>query len=450
MSRTKIHLGFFSLLALAFYFCGVTFADTPAQRWRNWLEWEASPEGRGFPRFAWAFFGYPKSGLSLADFQTYANAGFTSVQVRLDQNFIDAARENKLGLILGTWENAINNAAAFDKIADYARNDNGVHFVLLKDEVNLKEARLVGDLNRRIVEQTPSTILPIQSVLPGHASSPRDSSRFDPALFCNEKRSYCDYVESVMLDSNASAILPTLYPLFEGNVIRSNYYENLSELRDLTRKHSIGLFGFVLVTPHFDAWAKRRYADPTPATIYWQAYTSIAFNAKGLAFYGFKTKPSEFNQPPLFYGDGLLGGEGQYPSPTSAYSAVKSLNCEIQGLGGVFLKGDFYEALLTSKGRVGKSWPFSYSDKSSHGFLVSEMRVKGQNAPYFLVINNNLDAGGKEDMLSLAINASSSLKRLSASKDCNLQTSKVDVDSRGRVDIAVLPGHAVLLQVDKR
>lgn len=450
MCKCQKWLGTISLLALVFCICGPSFAETPAQRWKNWLELEASPDGRGFPRFAWAFFGYPKSALGLADFETYANAGFTSVQVRLDKNYVDAARASKLGLILGTWENAIGNSGSFDKIVDYAKSTNGVHFVLLKDEVNLKEARLVGDLNRRLLEQTPSGILPIQSVLPGHASSSRDSSRFDPALFCNQKRSYCDYVESVMLDANASAILPTLYPLFDGNVIRSNYYENLAELRDLTRKHGIGLFGFVLVTPHLDAWAKRRYAEPTPATIYWQAYTSIAFNAKGLAFYSFKTKPSELNQPPLFYGDGLVGAGDKNSAPTPAYSVVKSLNCEIQGLGGLFLKGDFYESVLTSNGRVGKGWPFSLVDKSSRGFLVSEMRVKGQNASYFLIVNNNLDAGEKEDMVALTVDSSSALKKLSASRDCNFRTSKIDVDSRGRVDIGILPGHAVLLQIDKR
>lgn len=449
MIKIKKSRLFFSVFVFFICLCEAAFAESPSQRWKNWLDVEASSEGGGFPRFAWAFFGYQKSGLGLEDFKTYANAGFTSVQVRLDKNYIDAARSNNLGLILGTWENAIANPVAFDKIIDFAKSDSSVHFVLLKDEANLKDAKLVGDLNRRLLEQTSSTILPIQSVLPGHASSPRDAGRFDPALFCNQKRSYCDYVESVMLDSSASAILPTLYPLFEGNVIRSNYYENLAELRDLTRKHGVGLFGFVLVTPHFDAWAKRRYAEPTAATIYWQAYTAIAFNAKGLAFYGFKTKPSELNQPPLFYGEGLISGEGQYSSPTAAYSSARSLNCEIQGLGRLFLRGEFYNSVLTKIGQPGKGWPFSFADRSSRGFLVSEMRIKGQNASYFLIVNNNLDVAGKEEAISLTVDASFSLKKLSASKDCGLQANKVDVDSRGRVDIGLMPGHAALLQLEK-
>lgn len=88
------------------------FAQTPepSARWKSWLkERMKEPTSLQFPRFSWASFGYAERQAKDADFAAYASAGFTEVQSILKPDFLQAASQQNLNLILGTWEKSLDN-----------------------------------------------------------------------------------------------------------------------------------------------------------------------------------------------------------------------------------------------------------------------------------------------------------------------------------------------------
>lgn len=448
-----------SQVGFAFAFIGIialqstaAFGQTSASsvRWKSWLEERMKePASRQFPRFAWASFGYVESKPINSDFATYANAGFTEVQSRLNSNFLNYASQEGLNLILGTWEKSIENVNRFNELMLTATSNPSVRMLLLKDETDLRSVPALGRLNQRVLEETPSTVLPVLTVLPGHASKRDDGSRFDPASACNFKGSYCDYIRKIVSDAKPSAILSTLYPIFEDGSYRSDYYQQLAEVRDITRAANIGMFGFILVTPHFDGWSGKNYRQPNRADIYWQAYSLLAYNAKGLAFYHYRTAPKELGMNPLRYGEGIVSAQSS--TPTNVYSIVQELNCELAALGPTFLRMDAGKTFMPGKlpiQGISSGLPAGLTEIRSNDVLLSEMTPMNGDDRYMLFVNTLSGTAAAERRVRFKPQSNLTAMRITGDKNCKQQSSVLENRS-GWIDLTLPPGAGVLIRLFK-
>lgn len=422
-----------------------------AVRWREWLGHRLeAPDAKVFPRFAWSYFGYVEGQDSARDFGVYADAGFSDIQVRMQNDQLARASETGLGLILGTWENSIDHPERLDAVLRRTKGERAGAMVIVKDEPDQKSLDSIGKLNARLLAESDARVLPLLTVLPAHASGPSTSStRFNPGLACERTGSYCDFVRRIATVAKPSAILPTLYAIYEDGSQSSDFYEQLREVRDLTKAQGIGYFGSVLVTPHYDGWTKNMYRKASRGDIFWQAYSHIAFNAKGLSFYSYRTKPTEFQKPPKNYGEGVVTSlEGK---PTQTYRDLQDLNCELGALGKTLLQLDAQKVHgvgLSSQRGLEPGLPPSIVEAKGSGFLLAEMTRQGQadDGMYVLVVNGRHGASDSSDEIALRLRPGLHVKQQVAGRQCRLEEVRLR-EEQGWLPLKLEAGKAALLQV---
>jgi hypothetical protein len=427
--------------------------ESPATRWNAWrTERLLGPTAKAFPRFAWAYFGYSNINSTLTDFELYAKAGFTDVQSKAEAPLISSATKTGLGLILGTWEQATTNKGKLDQLIELARKESGVKMLLIQDEANRPLFARLGAINNLIFTKTDSRVLPLQTVLPAHASTSRDPTRFDPLLPCVAKFSYCNYIDDVIRQARPSALLVTDYPIWEGGEDRPGYYEELEQLRTHTQAAKIGLFGFILVTPHQDGWANRRFRRPDRSDLHWQAYTLLAYNAKGIAYYNYRPqlpgpKPSALSMKHQF-GDGIVTTkEG---TPTSSYPLVRELNCELQAIGPLLMRLETSQIYHKENGIATpptSTLPSTVASIEGDDVLLSAMDAGRGKSPHLLLVNTRHGANASTNRITLKLSAGYTATQLSPGSDCDLRRERLSEAKTGIV-FEIAAGNGILIELD--
>ncbi len=112
------------------------------------------------------------------------------------------------------------------------------------------------------------------------------------------------------------------YALFDDGSLRPEYFENLAIIRRQALAAHIPFWQTILLTPHF------RYRDPDEADLRWQAYTTLAYGRRGLAYFTYWT-PVHAN-----YRNAIIDPFG---ARTSHYACVRRINRELQALGPTLL-----------------------------------------------------------------------------------------------------------------
>ncbi len=112
------------------------------------------------------------------------------------------------------------------------------------------------------------------------------------------------------------------YPVTKGG-LRDGWFRNLSEVRAVCRKMNLDLWGFVLTVPHGD------YPQPTLAALRLQAYVNLAYGAKALVYFTYKT-PTDKNYD---FHDAPVNADGK---KSRTYYLVKTLNAEVKTVSSLF------------------------------------------------------------------------------------------------------------------
>ncbi len=112
------------------------------------------------------------------------------------------------------------------------------------------------------------------------------------------------------------------YPVTKGG-LRDGWFRNLSEVRAVCRKMNLDLWGFVLTVPHGD------YPQPTLAALRLQAYVNLAYGAKALVYFTYKT-PTDKNYD---FHDAPVNADGK---KSRTYYLVKTLNAELKTVSSLF------------------------------------------------------------------------------------------------------------------
>ena len=89
------------------------------------------------------------------------------------------------------------------------------------------------------------------------------------------------YLENFLTSTKSLAYSYDHYALMEDGKLRPQYFSNLEDARAVTLKTGVPFWHVVLGNAHFN------YAEPTPAGLRFQAYTSMAYGARGLGYFTF-------------------------------------------------------------------------------------------------------------------------------------------------------------------
>lgn len=279
-------------------------AKDASQRWHQWIQNQDR-----FPIAAWSYF-FRYEG-SVKEFQRYAGAGLTMVQVPPED--YQAATEAGLDLLIGGWENVYETPEkTSDAITRPLPEGARVAGYVLDDEPGPDLFADLGRSVRQIYRDDPRITLPMIDMLPGWAVS---YERFG--------MTYEQMMRQYIKEVNPPVLMNCMYPLVyeEGEVyLRPSMFYLMELYRDLALEADIGLMGFSLVTPHFGY-----YEAPTRSELWFSVYSHLAYGAKGMWYYNYTIDGGDK------FGDGLIGWETKEPTPR--YAMVKELNEDIQAIG---------------------------------------------------------------------------------------------------------------------
>jgi len=116
-----------------------------------------------------------------------------------------------------------------------------------------------------------------------------------------------------------------LFPdsLMDDGSLRGSYWSNLEAVRDACKRHNIEFWNIVLAVAHFS------YREPTAADLRFEAYTTLAYGGRGLAYF-------TYFAPPV--GNYRGAAIDQFGNETPTWHNLQNINLQIQKLGPTLLQ----------------------------------------------------------------------------------------------------------------
>ncbi|WP_337173296.1 hypothetical protein [Paludisphaera sp.] len=113
------------------------------------------------------------------------------------------------------------------------------------------------------------------------------------------------------------------YAPFEGGGLRESYFANLESMRNAGLEHELPFWNIVLTSAHFN------YRETTDADVRFQIFTSLAYGARGIAFFTYFT-PN--------WGNYRLGPIDQFGNETPTWGKLRTVNLQVEKLAPTLLK----------------------------------------------------------------------------------------------------------------
>lgn len=135
---------------------------------------------------------------------------------------------------------------------------------------------------------------------------------------------YDEYVEKFIATCKPPILSYDHYSIFEGGVFRANeYFQNLESVRRAGLKHDLPFWQIVL------SLGALNFREPSAADLRFQAYTSLAYGARGLTYFCYITPHvGNFRNGPI----------DQFGNETPTWQAMQNVNLQVGKLGPTLLK----------------------------------------------------------------------------------------------------------------
>jgi len=161
---------------------------------------------------------------------------------------------------------------------------------------------------RRIAPATPSYI----NLFPNYANEAQLGTK-----------TYEEHLERFLTVVKPPVLCYDHYALMDDGSLRDGYFQNLEAVRNAAIKHAVPFWNVVLSNAHF------HYAEPSPAGLRFQAYTTLAYGGKGIAYF-------TYFAPPV--GNYRLAPVDQFGDRTPTWDMLRNVNLQIHRLGPAHLK----------------------------------------------------------------------------------------------------------------
>ncbi len=92
-------------------------------------------------------------------------------------------------------------------------------------------------------------------------------------------RSYREYLDRAVRELQLKVLSYDHYAIMDDGTIRDGYFANLADARAVALKYSVPCWNIVLSNAHFN------FADPSPASLRFQAWTSLAYGIRGIGWF---------------------------------------------------------------------------------------------------------------------------------------------------------------------
>jgi len=188
---------------------------------------------------------------------------------------------------------------------------------------------------------------------------------------------YSEYIRSFLEQVAPPFLSYDHYALMEDGSLRSLYFLNLEAIRSAAIEAGLPFWNIILSNAHFE------YAEPTPAGLRFQVYTSLAYGVRGISFYTYFTPDvGNFRLAPI----DAMG----FTTPT--WEMVRQVNLQIHRLGRTYLRLNSRHVFHTPDIPPGASNLESsllLDDIHGGSFVVGEFEAT-DGRPHILVVNKDL------------------------------------------------------------
>src|SRR3954470_19889541 len=133
---------------------------------------------------------------------------------------------------------------------------------------------------------------------------------------------YEEYLERFIAICKPRIISYDNYSIMEGGSLRANYWTNLEAVHRACKKHALEFWNIVLSVAHFN------YREPSAADLRFEAYSTLAYGARGLAYF-------TYFAPQV--GNYRAAAVDQFGNETPTWSHLQTVNLQIQKLGSTLL-----------------------------------------------------------------------------------------------------------------
>lgn len=248
-------------------------------------------------------------------------------------------------------------------IADYAHHPALAGYFLV-DEPNASAFPLLGAVNRYLLQKDPKH-LPYINLFPNYANEQQLGTK-----------TYDEHIARYIKEVQPALVSWDHYALFE-NGERDIYFENLEIVRKHCLQAKLPFVQIVLTVPHGP------YRDPDETDLRWQAYTTLAYGAKGILWFTYWTPPFD---PQWRFRNAIINEKGV---PSTKYTILKDLHGRIRTLARTQMRlrsMGVYHTPPLPKGTVPLDNRSPVAECDAENILIGWLR-DGQRKDYIWVVN---------------------------------------------------------------
>lgn len=129
--------------------------------------------------------------------------------------------------------------------------------------------------------------------------------------------SYDDYLEQFVATVKPRFLSYDHYALMDNGSLRGGYFQNLEAVRRVALANDLPFWNIVLSNAHF------HYAEPNPGGLRFQAYTTLAYGARGISYFTYFAP---------HVGNYRLAPIDQFGHKTPTWDMLRNVNLQIQKL----------------------------------------------------------------------------------------------------------------------
>ena len=321
----------------------------------------------------------PEEHTSLERYREIAECGFNVVlppcaawSVPLNKQILDLCQKTGLKAIIGDGRVLAKQpddpdfASNLDSlIADYVHHPALAGYFLV-DEPNASAFPLLGAVNRYLLQKDPKR-LPYINLFPNYASEQQLGTK-----------TYDEHIARYIKEVQPALVCWDHYALLE-NGERDVYFENLEIVRRHCLQAKLPFAQIVLTVPHGP------YRDPDEADLRWQAYSTLAYGAKGILWFTYWTPPSD---PQWRFRNAIINEKGL---PSTKYTILKDLHARIHAVARVQMRlrsMGVYHTPPVPKGASALDGKSPVSECLTEEILLGWLR-DNQHGNYLWVVNRS-------------------------------------------------------------
>ncbi len=187
---------------------------------------------------------------------------------------------------------------------------------------------------------------------------------------------YAEYLERFITICHPKIVSYDNYSLMDDGSLRGNYWSNLEAVHAACRRHGIEFWNIVLSVAHFS------YREPSAADLRFEAYTSLAYGARGLSYFTyFAPAVGNYRSAPV----------DQFGHETPTWQWLQNVNLQVQKLAPTLLQLTSDDAYHFGSVPPGCHAPPTNSlvTAVNDNFLVGEF-THHDGSRYVMIVNKDL------------------------------------------------------------